>query len=143
MYDTFQAAIMDDLFDDAIGNPVQSRSHTYDAYDDSFDAYEEDIDEAVYRVFRSGRMGFHVDPARVDIESNPNEIRNALTGQDPNVVGVWVTGGPRNARWVARQAGFPTAIVHQGHPVGRGIPVGQPHLHGVNSSGRESELHIF
>ena len=137
----FIADAIDDLFADATRHPARTRSRLHDAYDDAFEAYEEDIDEAVYPVVYSPTGGglFRVDTS-VDIAQNPAAIQNALTAGQ-HAPGIWVTGGERNAAWAARQGGFPGYIRHEPHLRPPPVGVGQPHIHGTN--GGQRSAHIF
>jgi hypothetical protein len=149
MYQNFATDVMNDLLDESAENLAWTSSQ--DAYDDSFesfegdddtvDAYEEDLDEAVYRVNYSpaGRGLFRVDTS-IDIANDPVAIQAALQGNE-HAPGIWVAGGPRNAVWAARQGGFPRHIPHEPHLRPPPVGVGQPHIHGINENQRSP--HIF
>jgi hypothetical protein len=149
MYQNFATDVMDDLLDESAENPAWRSSQdayddsfeSFEGYDDAFDTYGEDIDEAVYRVNYSpaGRGLFRVDTS-VDIARDQDAIRAALQGNE-HAPGIWVTGGSRNAAWAARQGGFPRHILHEPHLRPPPVGVGQPHIHGTN--GNQRSPHIF
>jgi hypothetical protein len=145
---TREANNTDDLFYEAMDNPFWAPSNTRYAYDDSFDAYAEDIDEAVHPIYPGSQRGTFRVEQRQDINDQDARILRLLR-PNPVTPGVWVAGGQNAAIALAnrlrgqtinnqRIAGWKLATQDIGTH-----GVSPPHLHLTNSRGEQISSHIF
>lgn len=125
MYQAFEADVMDDLFYDAEGPARTNRSaQTYDAYDDSFDAYDEydsyDDSFDAYDEYDSYDEG---DDA---LDAFEDAMIDALEAEDSDEFFRRIARGVRRVANVARQVGRGVGqVARVVAPIASAIPLPQ------------------
>lgn len=124
MYQAFEADVMDDLFYDAAEGPSQTRrsAQAYDAYDDSFDAYDEGDGFDDYDAYDEGDAYDAYDEG----DAFEDAMADALEAEDSDEFFRRITRGIRRVANVARQVGRGVgSVARVVAPIASAIPLPQ------------------